>query len=59
VSTEYVWKPKHRNDHWSVARFHGNTVVEWAYGKDGEPIRFWNEPSAQLKADAMNRREPQ
>lgn len=53
---KYVWKP--RGADWSVARFHGQSVVEWAYGKDGEPIRFWNLQSAQIKAAALNRREP-
>lgn len=59
--SKYVWRPVHRpEDHaWSVARYHrvSDELMEWSLGKDGQPIRFWGTPQAQMHADAKNRRE--
>jgi hypothetical protein len=51
------WRPYKIGQDWVV--FNDGRCrrpYEYALGKDGTILRFWNEASAQLKADALNRR---
>lgn len=55
-----VWVPEQIAGQWVVKLMVDERKAgpEYAIGKDGSPLKFWNEKSAQLKADALNRALP-
>ncbi len=55
------WRPDKCNRYWLVRSDTDPRQEQTRYilGKDGTPIRFWSEASAQIRADAANRRNEQ
>lgn len=57
-----TWIPQKRDGVWLCQFKMNSTYTEhhagkcYYNGKDAAPLRFWNEKSAQLKCDALNRR---
>ncbi len=53
------WKPEKRAGDWMVwQRNEPKARDRYAVGADGASLTFWNEKSAQLKADKLNRKDP-
>lgn len=53
------WFPVPHHAEWRVGRYEtAHKVGPLCFTmKDGAPLTFWNEASAQLKADALNRKQ--
>jgi len=52
------WKPDKCGRDWLVKNDAdpSKKPARYILGKDGSPLRFWNEKSAQIRADAANKR---
>lgn len=51
-----MWKPEKRAGKWCVTEDTPERGPRIVTGGDGNPLYFWNEKSAQLRADAANKR---